>query len=171
MKLKQNFLIVQQSLQELEKEQAKKNQNKLEIQESKEDPLDSIKNISHLEASIENEENNDSSTLSEFKDNLSIENTCSVESDYKDTGSVKSNYIVHSFEDCHIFLVKLMGILKLLSKNNLGQAFEEIFMESNCKEKPNKVRSTSGKRIIIKKRTLRATELQKINLKNKSFSG
>ena len=59
--------------------------------------------------------------------------------------------------------------MALITKPKLNYAFSKI---KNLKKIKKRIsRKRSDKKVIIKKRTLKGTELQKINIRNKSFSG
>lgn len=129
-----------------------------------------------LKNARQNEEDLESSELSEFKDDFSVDNNCSIESNYKETSKVSTDE-VHSLEDCQFFLLGLIEIFEAASRSRLGSAFERILIQGNRrnsserKEYEHRERTSSKKKVIIKKRTLKGTELEKINLRNKSYSG
>jgi hypothetical protein len=152
---------------------------------------DTQSNQSESINSIQSYQKTESSKLSEFKDNFSVDDddnedykehsveyksgedlndNVSCFSDYKDI-SIDDRGNVHSFEDCEIFLTSLIKILRAFSKPKVGEAFEEILMSVRSRRNLEKKKRDSGKKVIIKKRTLRGTELQKINFRNNSFSG
>lgn len=89
------------------------------------------------------------------------------ESNYKEKSHV-NDYNIPSLEHCELFIVKLNEFLASVTNPILKNGFSQIKVFK--KEKKSKKRK-SDKKVIIKKRTLKGTELQKINIRNKSFSG
>ena len=240
MKLKKNFRIIQQSIQDLnseleveninqeisidKEEQEEESQKEEQIYSgNEEEPKDFIdqylkqtpremskatlersvpsknswdrkeeteqKTTSYKEKSFDKTE---SSQLSEFKDDFSVEEPEEFEEESASAGDLKhesdlekslennsesciSNYKdltirgdpkVHSFEDCEIFLRNIIKIVGKLARPLMGEAFESVLPSRS-----RGPRGRSGKKVVIKKRTLRGTELEKINFRNKSFSG
>lgn len=189
MKLKKNFLVVRQSILESSNIQEKPEYKESEIfnyntkqrtlncKETEDDLLskESLKKAEIEESNFSEEIEtlkSKSSILSEFKDNFSIDDNesddHSVESEYKEKSHV-NDYNIPSLEHCEIFIERLNGLMNIICKPIIKEAFR--FIMNKKKKRRTWSRRKSEKKVKIKKRTLKGTELQKINIRNKSFSG
>lgn len=169
---KTSDLEIEESAAESNKTDFRKVEN--DIRKASKNNIEEIKK--KLKHARQNEEDLESSHLSEFKDHLSVDSKCSIESEYKES-SVVSTGDVHSLEDCELFIVRLTEILRSASLPRWKSSFRRILRKAKSRAAKRKKRTERGerasskKKVIIKKRTLKGTELEKINLRNKSYSG